>query len=114
MELNPILQRIHDRMTVLGWSKADLGRAAKIPYHRLNPWFVRNTTPNGPDLAAVARALGVTTGHLVAGEPITEPSARDAILGFYDSLTGDRRRQLEEFAQFLADQQAIRDNEPDP
>lgn len=106
MDVNPILQRIQARMAVLGWTKADLSREAGIPYHRLNPWFVRNTKPNGPDIDAVARVLGVTTGHLVAGDPVSEPTAKDLILGYYDGLTGDRRRQLEDFARFLADQQA--------
>lgn len=113
MEMNPILKRMQARMDALHWKKADLARQSGIPYHRLNPWFVRNTAPNGPDLDAVARVLGVTTGHLVAGDPMPEPNAKDSILRYYDGLTEDRRRQLEDFARFLADQQANQGSGPD-
>lgn len=111
MITDPILQRIQARMEALGWTRAELGRRADIPYHRLNPWFVRDTHPNAEDMAAVASALSVPIGHLVAGDPIEEPSARDLILRFYDGLTDERRRQLQEFAKFLADQQSGPGNE---
>lgn len=86
-------------------SKADLARAAHIPYHRLNPWFIRdNAKPNAEDIEAVASALNVQPSFLISGHADEPHDERSWILSVYDSLPADKQAQLEGFARFLADE----------
>ena len=103
--MHPITQRISDLMAEQGLTKADLSDAANIPYHRLNPWFIRhNAKPNAEDVRAVARALQVQVHFLLTGEHGEPPSERDWIINLYDSLPPEKRAQLEGFAKFLAEE----------
>lgn len=105
MAMHPITQRISDLMTEQSLTKADLSEATSIPYHRLNPWFIRhNAKPNAEDVRAVARALQVQVNYLLTGERSEPPSERDWIIGVYDSLPPEKRAQLEGFAKFLAEE----------
>lgn len=102
-------------MDARGIRRAELARALSIPYHRLNPWFVRPAAkPNAEDLDALAKYFGVPIGHLINGDPIPEASARDWILQVYDKLPPQKRENLEAFVRFLADEQRSRDTEQGP
>lgn len=86
-------------------TKADLARASGIPYHRLNPWFIRdNAKPNAEDIEAVATALKVQPSFLISGHADGPADERSWILSIYDNLPTDKQAQLEGFARFLADE----------
>lgn len=88
-----------------GLSKADLARAARIPYHRLNPWFIRdNAKPNAEDIETVAAALKVQPSFLISGHADGPVDERSWIISVYDNLPPDKQAQLEGFARFLADE----------
>lgn len=109
-----ITQRIRALMLERGLNRAELARKTGIPYHRINPWFVReNAKPNGPDIEAVASALGVSVSFLVYGREPDPATARDWISQTYQQLDADRQRQLEAFVQFLIAQQDAPDRTPD-
>ena len=120
MTTNPITQRILALMKARGITRAELGRALSIPYHRLNPWFVRPAAkPNAEDLDALAKYFGVPAGHIINGDPIPEPAARDWILKVYDELPPQKREHLEAFVRFLAEEERNQGTEqgseqPDP
>lgn len=100
--MNPVATRIQARLEALGMTRAELARAAKVPYHRINPWFSReNAKPEAKTLEAVARALNVTTGHLLHGEPVNDVTARERVMRAYDRLTPEGLSEMEAFAQFL-------------
>lgn len=103
MKMHPISDRIFTLLTDRGMSKADLSRLSAIPYHRLNPWFVRdNAKPNAEDIERVARALDVPIEHLLNGSDSAQKPAKEWILQVYDSLNDQQRQQLEGFVRFLA------------
>ncbi|WJS86728.1 helix-turn-helix transcriptional regulator [Paracoccus sp. TOH] len=105
MAMHPITQRIDALMEEQGMSKADLARSAGIPYHRLNPWFIRdNAKPNAEDIEAVAIALNVQPSFLISGQADGPRDERSWILSVYDNLPAEKRAQLEGFARFLADE----------
>jgi len=112
--MHAISERIHALMVKNGLSKADLSRASGIPYHRLNPWFVRdNAKPNAEDIEVIAKIFNVPIEHLLKGTQVENLSARDWILQVYDILPDTQRSQLEGFVRFLADEaRHTRDSEP--
>lgn len=101
-------------MAQRGLTKADLQRLTGIPYHRLNPWFIRdNAKPNATDVEAVAAGLQVPISHLLNGAPIESQGAREWLLATYDKLSPSGREQLEAFVRFLAEQnRKSQDSEP--
>lgn len=114
MELSPITLRIKTLMDQRGMNRADLSRATGIPYHRLNPWFIREAAkPNAEDIDKIAAYFGVQVGHLINGEPIEEPSAKSWIVSVYDRLPQKEREQLEGFVRFLDKQRDSQDNGQD-
>lgn len=105
MEKNPITQRIKALMDERSLTRAELGRATGIPYHRLNPWFVRPAArPNAADIETLASYFGVSTGHILNGDERQSSDAREYILSVYDRLPPKERQQLEGFAEFLQNQ----------
>ena len=111
MKMTPFAERLTALLESRGMTRADLAREAGIPYHRLNPWFVReNSKPNGHDVDKVAEALKVSVGHLLNGDPAPNPSARDWILSSYEALDAAGRAQLEGFVKFLLSQKDNPDN----
>lgn len=106
MKMSAIAQRIDALMNQQGLNRAELARRTNIPYHRLNPWFIRdNAKPNGPDIERVAVALGVTVSYLIYGDEPDPQSAKNWILSTFDRLAPDQQKQLEGFARFLLAQQ---------
>ncbi len=92
-------------MEAKGMSKASLGRATGIPYHRLNPWFIRdNAKPNAVDIEAVAGALNVHSSFLITGRADEPHDEKSWILAVYESLPSDKQSQLEGFARYLAEE----------
>lgn len=100
-----IAQRIKALMDERGMNRADLARKTEIPYHRLNPWFVRgNAKPNGPDIERVAAVLGVSVSYLIYGDEPNPASAREWIASIYDQLGPEEKKQLESFVRYLVSQ----------
>jgi transcriptional regulator with XRE-family HTH domain len=105
------LQRLmadRDNMT-----RADLERATGIPYHRINPWFVRETAkPNAQDVQTVAAYFGVAPDYLLHG--IT-PDARDEFIDELieraKALDDDKFNQLRVFLEFIEDETKNRSQE---
>ncbi|MGA0617555.1 hypothetical protein [Paracoccus sp. KR1-242] len=103
MAMHPISQRIKALMDERGMTKADLHHATGIPYHRLNPWFIRdNAKPNAEDTELVATALTTQATYLITGEVAPIHDERSWIVSVYDSLPPEKQAQLEGFARFLA------------
>lgn len=111
MNKHPIVERISAAMEREGITKAELSRLAGIPYHRLNPWFIRpNAKPNGEDIELVAKALKVTVEHLASGAPM--PNRRDWIMNVYDQMPPDLQREVERYARYLVERDTPKD-QPD-
>lgn len=114
MKTSAIAQRIEALMDQQGLNRAELARRTDIPYHRLNPWFIReNAKPNGPDIERVAAALGVTVSYLIYGGEPDPKTAKNWILSTFDRLEPDQQKQLEGFARFLLAQQGNEGSEQD-
>lgn len=109
-----IAKRIVALLEERGINRAELARRANIPYHRLNPWFVReNAKPNGEDIEAVARVLNVSVSYLLHGGDREAQGPKAWIVQTYDQLDPDRRKQLEGFVKFLLSQQDSQGNMQD-
>lgn len=88
-------------------TRADLSRKADIPYHRINPWFVRPTAkPSGPDLTTVARVMGVSEDWLVNGGRRRPFDARESLAARIARLDDDGRAQVESFLDYLLERRS--------
>lgn len=100
--------RVSDILAERGMNRADLARLTGIPYHRLNPWFIREAAkPNAADVLSVARHLGVSARYLVNGgdrEPFWEGQTPEEqeIARLVSLLPDQLRHQLLGFAKALA------------
>lgn len=76
---------------------AELARRSGVPYHQIHTWTRReNAMPNAKSLEKVAEALGVTTGHLLNGDPFQDlPSGvREKLLHEVKALSEEDLRIL--------------------
>lgn len=63
-----IAARIRARLSLLGWSEADLGREIGQKSSNLSRWLTGRARPGIVNLTKIARALGVTVDTLLAEE----------------------------------------------
>lgn len=63
-----IAARIRARLSLLGWSEADLGREIGQKSSNLSRWLTGRARPGTANLIKIARALGVTVDTLLAEE----------------------------------------------
>ncbi|WP_411838596.1 helix-turn-helix domain-containing protein [Paracoccus sp. ME4] len=104
--MSTVATRITELLSEHGLTRADLARLTNIPYHRINPWFVReNAKPNGADLEAVARVLEVSVSYLIHGGEREMLGPKAWIAATYDQLDPEQQQQLEGFVRFLLSQQ---------
>lgn len=111
MTMSQFAQRLTKLLEEREMSRADLARGTNIPYHRLNPWFIRPAAkPSAPDLLAVADHLGVSEDYLLGSS--TSPDgdhalsqAEEEIRTLVSRLSDPLRRQLLGYAQGLVDAQ---------
>lgn len=70
MAMSAFAQRLIELMLEkdLGENRSALSEQTGIPYHRLNPWFIRpKAKPNAADLLVLARFFDVTESYLLSG-----------------------------------------------
>jgi len=82
--------------------RAELGRLAGIPYHRLNPWWIRATSkPNASDLLAVAKTLNVSENYLLNGGDRRPFDRLEALLKRAENLDEKLQGELESYLEYL-------------
>lgn len=60
--------RVRARLSVLGWTEADLGREIGQKSSNLSRWLTGRARPGTANLVKIARALGLTVDALLAEE----------------------------------------------
>ena len=105
-------ERLSALMDERGMNRADLSRATNIPYHRLNPWFIRpGAKASSADLLEVASFFGVSERYLLEGgqrdpfSPESGAAAEREIARLVSLLPDHLRRQLLGYAAALAESQ---------
>ncbi len=107
---NDFATRLSAILSERNMSKADLGRGADIPYHRLNEWFRKEiVTINGPDLTAISTFLGVPASYLLYGQPSLELSGRvQAIRDRLENADTSMLDDVESYLDYLETKQRTR------
>lgn len=102
-EKSAFASRLEHEMAKAGISdRAELGRMTGIPYHRLNPWFIRpKAKPNAADLLAVARALDVSQDYLLHGGERRRFSRLAELVRRVEALDATAQDDLESYLEFL-------------
>ncbi|MWP40254.1 helix-turn-helix domain-containing protein [Cereibacter sphaeroides] len=114
MEMSPFATRLSALLDERNMTRADLARAAGIPYHRLNPWFSRpKAKPMGADLHAVARVMGVSEDFLLRGGERRPYSALDSLLRRAATLDPKGQEDLATYLEFLLARQEAARNDQD-
>lgn len=100
---SPFVQRLEEEMLRRGIpDRAALGRDVGIPYHRLNPWWIRiKSKPNAADLLALAKFFDVSETYLLSGGPRKPFSRMASLLQRAESLDPQLQDELEIFLDFL-------------
>lgn len=106
--MSPVAERIQELLNAKGMTRADLARLAGLPYHRINPWFVRpNSKASGQDLFEVAKVLGVSASYLLHGTD--NETSREAVIRAFDQLSEAGQAELQNYAEFLLLRSGLRD-----
>lgn len=95
--------RLEAEMSASGISdRAHLARVTGIPYHRLNPWFIRpSAKPNAGDLLILARTLNVSERYLLDGGERSTFNRMEDLIHRARRLSAEDQRRLEEYLDFL-------------
>jgi lambda repressor-like predicted transcriptional regulator len=100
---NPIAQRIQERLDETGIDLAEAVRRAQVSYHTIRNLWRRPTAKlsaqNADRLAAI---LGTTARFILFGEAPAAGDRRALVVAMYDEFDDEARRQMEDYALFLA------------
>lgn len=104
MSKSAFVQRLESRMDEIGISLAELSRRSGVSYHQIHTWRRReNAVPNASSLEKVAKALSVSPGHLLNGDPVSnEPNGvRKELLALLDHLSTEELHVLKAAAEAM-------------
>ena len=111
--MTPFALRIMQLLDEQEMKRAALARRAGIPYARLNAWFShRRTMPNAMDVLKVARELNVSHEYLLNGGERRPFNAGEMIGQRAMQLDDARLRELENYLEYLLEQQKKSDAGP--
>lgn len=110
---SPFALRLEDEMRLKGIAdRAELSRKTGIPYHRLNPWWVRPTAkPNAADLLSLATFFDIEEDYLLNGGERRPFNSLADILRRAGSLGKNDQADLESYLIFLEARAARRKSE---
>lgn len=100
---SPFVLRLEEEMRRKGIEdRAALSRAVKIPYHRLNPWWVRpKAKANAADLLALAKFFDVDEEFLLRGGERKPFQRMAALLRRAEALDEAMQAELESYLTYL-------------
>ena len=100
---NPIAQRIQERLDDTGIDMAEAVRRADVSYHTIrNLWRRPKAKLSAHNADKLAAVLGTTSRFILFGEAPAEEDRRALVVAMYDELDDEARRQMEDYALFLA------------
>lgn len=102
-EKSAFATRLEEEMRRSGIAdRASLARATGIPYHRLNPWFIRpKAKPNASDMLALSQALNVSETYLLHGGERSPRDRLDQLLVRVEALGAEAQDELESYLDYL-------------
>jgi transcriptional regulator with XRE-family HTH domain len=107
MTENPIAQRLQTLLDAQGIKLAEACRRADVNFHTINNLWRRPKGKLGADNAdKLAHALGSTSRFILFGEYPAPEDRRSLVLAMYDEFDEEKRRQMEDYALFLASRRA--------
>lgn len=100
---NAVAQRLQELMDAKGWKPADLSRESGVNFHTLyNLWRRPKAKIDAANADKLAVALGTTSRFILFGEAPAPADRRALVLSMYDEFDDELRRQMEDYALFLA------------
>jgi transcriptional regulator with XRE-family HTH domain len=103
MTANPIAHRIQTLLDANGIKLAEACRRADVNFHTINNlWRRPKARLEANNADRLANALGSTTRFILFGEHPAPEDRRATVLAMYDEFDEEKRRQMEDYALFLA------------
>lgn len=104
---NPIAQRIQQRLDETGLGFAEAVRRAGLSYHTIrNLWRRPDATLSAHNAERLAPILETTSRFILFGEAPAPEDRRALVVAMYDEFDDEARRQMEDYALFLASRRA--------
>jgi transcriptional regulator with XRE-family HTH domain len=107
---NEIALRIQTLLDAKSVKLAEVARQASVPYHTIaNLWRRPKARLSADNADKLAAALGTTARFILFGETPAPEDRRALVMSMYDDFDETKRRQMEEYALFLASRRAQSD-----
>lgn len=100
---NAVARRLQQLMDGKNWKPADLARESGVNFHTLyNLWRRPKAKIDAHNADKLAAALGTSSRFILFGEAPAPEDRRALVLSMYDDFDEEKRRQMEDYALFLA------------
>ena len=100
---NPIAQRIQERLDKTNMDLAEAVRRAGVSYHTIrNLWRRPTAKLSAHNADRLASVLETTSRFILFGHAPAEGDRRALVVAMYDEFDDETRRQMEDYALFLA------------